>query len=315
MYETSLRDTWLLYVSDNYLNFGTLGVGLFFLISGYVVPQSILNPTKKPIIRFVISRTFRLFPAYWVSMIFAYLIFHIGSRDLLANATMHQRFFGIQDALGVYWTLQIELVFYYLIGLLLLLNIPMKVNAYKGALLAFGFLSILTAFVRMRYGIKAPMAPFIGLTIMLSGTMIFFFQRGTITRASLLSWASLSVASLSIASLMGYQKDWGHKETPSRFIVTYAACAVLFFLGKKFQAVSTSKILVVLGTVSYSIYLFHQIVKEFLMPVLTGEHWFIIVAANAAVTISWSYVVYRFFELPLIRLGKRFSGWIETSST
>ena len=48
----------------------------------------------------------------------------VDAPEVVANVTMLQQFFGIENVLGIYWTLQIELIFYalcvglFIIGLL-----------------------------------------------------------------------------------------------------------------------------------------------------------------------------------------------------
>ena len=54
-------------------NAGRFGVALFFLISGFVIPFSFKEP--RPLLRFALSRFFRLYPAYWLSLMLALLIF------------------------------------------------------------------------------------------------------------------------------------------------------------------------------------------------------------------------------------------------
>ena len=46
---------------------------------------------------------------------------HVDAPEVAANVTMLQQFFGIENVLGIYWTLQIELIFYALcIGLFII---------------------------------------------------------------------------------------------------------------------------------------------------------------------------------------------------
>lgn len=76
-------------------DFGRYGVLLFFIISGYVVPHSLLARATKPLISFVLSRGFRLYPAYWFSLVVVFLFGYAPatSLQLIANVTMAQRFF------------------------------------------------------------------------------------------------------------------------------------------------------------------------------------------------------------------------------
>ncbi len=99
-------------------NFGRFGVALFFIISGFVIPLSFR--TDRPLRAFAIGRLFRLYPAYWLSLIFA-LATLVGIERLLpsgatilANATVLQKFVGRPDIVNAYWTLTAELVFYIL---------------------------------------------------------------------------------------------------------------------------------------------------------------------------------------------------------
>jgi hypothetical protein len=78
-----------------------------------VIPFSLKNKGFRD---FWISRFFRLYPAYWLSIL---LVVLVGGSipavlTLVINVTMLQKFVGFPDMIGVYWTLQIELIFYML---------------------------------------------------------------------------------------------------------------------------------------------------------------------------------------------------------
>lgn len=102
---------------------GYLGVNLFFMISGFVILMSTINRTA---INFAISRIDRLFPAYWAAVTattICILILDVNSVSLkqyLFNLTMLNDYFDVKDIDGVYWTLHVEIKFYFLIFLCLL---------------------------------------------------------------------------------------------------------------------------------------------------------------------------------------------------
>lgn len=105
--------------------YGYLGVDLFFIISGFVIffSAQAANP-----INFVVSRIVRLFPAYWFCLsltLIATIIFHVsnlGIREILINLTMLQGFLNVPNIDSSYWTLGVEICFYTLIFILISLN-------------------------------------------------------------------------------------------------------------------------------------------------------------------------------------------------
>lgn len=118
--------------------YGYLGVELFFVISGFVILMTAYNRT---ITSFAASRVARLFPAYWVAIALTFLLqqFWHGGREpsfvaALVNTTMVQDAFDVPHVQGAFWTLWIELKFYLLIGVFILVGMT------KRRVLAFAFL-------------------------------------------------------------------------------------------------------------------------------------------------------------------------------
>jgi peptidoglycan/LPS O-acetylase OafA/YrhL len=80
-----------------------------------------------------VSRVRRLYPAYWVACTLCFVavrlfrpafgavgsssIFDVSLRDYCYNLTMLQTFFGVRDVDGAYWTLAVEITFYFLVSL------------------------------------------------------------------------------------------------------------------------------------------------------------------------------------------------------
>lgn len=111
------RHAWMAHVAET-VDFGRLGVVLFFAISGYVIPWSLKEGAPDAGRTFVIRRAFRLFPAYWLSIPVALLAIWpllgqtMAPRDVALNFTMVPELLGAQPAIGLYWTLAYELGFY-----------------------------------------------------------------------------------------------------------------------------------------------------------------------------------------------------------
>ncbi len=104
------------------LKLGTTGVDLFFIISGFVIFMSLNKITNS--MDFVIKRISRLYPTYWASVTFSFLILtsftiyknqgfaKIDLIKYLGNMTMFQYYLNIPDLEGPYWTMIIEMIFY-----------------------------------------------------------------------------------------------------------------------------------------------------------------------------------------------------------
>lgn len=115
---------WLL---SGVVDWGRFGVVLFFLISGFIISNSL---NKSPdLSKFGLSRFFRLFPAYWLSLgilILLSVFFGTGEyplEQIAANATMVPKVFHQKEMSGVFWTLFIELLFYFTIAIFFRLNL------------------------------------------------------------------------------------------------------------------------------------------------------------------------------------------------
>tara|TARA_Y100001954_G_C15740651_1_gene568197 strand:+ start:6 stop:869 length:864 start_codon:yes stop_codon:yes gene_type:complete len=80
--------------------------------------------------KFIASRISRLYPAYWFSVLFtSFFIFTLGFnyydielKQILLNLSMIHEMFGVKSVDGVYWSLLVELRFYFLIFIFLVIN-------------------------------------------------------------------------------------------------------------------------------------------------------------------------------------------------
>ena len=103
---------------------GSLGVELFFIISGFVIFMTLEKTQRAG--DFVWSRFSRLYPAYWPAVVLTFLVMRHAptaswrptAARAVANLSMLQHFAGVGDIDGVYWTLRVELCFYALMLLL-----------------------------------------------------------------------------------------------------------------------------------------------------------------------------------------------------
>jgi len=108
---------------SQFTRYGFLGVELFFVISGFVI---LMTAWGRKVGEFAIARFTRLFPAYvfavlftaTVVTVFGSLNYNVTPLEVLTNMTLLQEPLGIASVDGVYWSLLIELKFYFLLACL-----------------------------------------------------------------------------------------------------------------------------------------------------------------------------------------------------
>jgi len=103
---------------DAWTRYGYFGVDLFFILSGFVILLTVECGRGSPG-HFVASRVARLYPVFWVAATLVFLLtftqpepFSVGWKDYFLNLTMLPGDFGARAVDGVYWTLAVELRFY-----------------------------------------------------------------------------------------------------------------------------------------------------------------------------------------------------------
>ena len=232
------------------LQYGYLGVDLFFIISGFVIFLSIEK--SKNIFDFPISRFLRLFPIYWVGVILAvcwlFLFENIFEyKTILINLTMLQYWFRVKDIDGAYWTLAVELSFY-LFMYILFLTKSLKKILLIGSILIFteGFYYlfdyknlIFTIFSFLKHW-----------HLFFSG--IIFYNIFKKKKIYFLEW--LLFVLIVVVSFLS-KKDQIERIIEILFLIVFLKFSISHKLFPKFSI----GILSWLGYVSYSLYVIHEV--------------------------------------------------------
>ncbi|MEZ5538853.1 MAG: acyltransferase [Pseudomonadales bacterium] len=241
--------------------YGYLGVELFFMISGFVILMTAASGSLRG---FVISRIVRLYPAFWVCCTITFLLtITIGGArytasigQYLANMTMLSGFTKIPSIDGAYWSLFIEIRFYLLVAIVLLVG---KIHKAQTLTLAWLVLTIILEIKSTRtlrnFFITEYSAFFIA-----GATFFFIWEKGlSNTRIAMIitSWA-LAVFK-STDKLDVFEK---HYATPiSSYVV--AGIVTLFFVLMALASLRRTGFIgrhqwLLAGVLTYPLYLLHQ---------------------------------------------------------
>lgn len=298
----------------DYVSLGRVGVVAFFCVSGYVIPFSFAH--RHPVPSFLIARFFRLYPAYWVSMIGALLLAVVLSTpfpppaQILANITMIQLVLGQPDLIGVYWTLFYELVFYGLcLGAFIIgrMQSPPYLLAMVAGLSALGLVAAVLRHSGMAAGV--PIGLFMFLAIMHLGTLARVSDRDATPQARRYFAIGLVIILVTTGPIAGI--GFIQKATNQRLIADVTSLYVglaLFFALRRRNDLATVPLLF-LGKISYSLYLMHPLCLVGLVAVghmLAPPFGSLFVLLSVPVcAILLSTVTQHFVEEPSNQLGRR----------
>jgi peptidoglycan/LPS O-acetylase OafA/YrhL len=259
-------------------NPGALGVALFFIISGCVIPYSFNHHTS---ISFLIARMLRIYPTYLAAMVVGLMARIISARYwghplelqpavIIGNGLLLQDLLGLPSIDLVNWTLTIELKFYVLFALFY--KMIMRWRAWfvlvAGALaIAFNLMDIaLTPNLSARgQAIAATLGnEAMCVAFMMLGTLFFLNIRGLLSTAGLIAASIVGLglfgACWSVGS-MSYQFPFITKN----YVFGWAAF-MLCYLGRRwFVSISVLRFF---SAISYPLYLVHPMVGFVVIAIL-----------------------------------------------
>ena len=290
---------------------GPFGVGLFFLISGLVVPISLEKHTAGS---FLAARALRIYPTYMAGLAVQLLVLMAASRiwghplpydwtTILANALLIHDITGHPSIDLVNWTLTIELRFYLLIAFLA----PWVRRGHLAAVFGPAIAACLGAFVLSRWMAAAgtPNSAWFSFTIssqlpflvlMLAGVLFNFHVRGRLGTPGLLGGV------LAMAALTAFA--WWFSVLRGQFtyvlINDFYALALFSAAYAARRHLPANRILDALAAISYPLYLVHTTLGYFVLKalmLLAGFSYLPALAtavlAVAAVAISLHWIIER----------------------
>jgi peptidoglycan/LPS O-acetylase OafA/YrhL len=300
--------------THTWFSFGKFGVTAFFLTSGFVIPFTLERGNSLK--RFWISRFFRLYPLYWLSLalVLGSYLFGITNavtpgfpahflRNAVVNVTMLQQFVGVPNAEGLYYTLGMEMAFYIFASVLFLWKMNQK--SFQIAALAAVVLATSGTLVPILLHRRLPMAGLFYFLCLLIGTAIYRNFTGEVSTkslATLLGFVWLSTVAEIFCNYVLIKKDDINEHYTLAAVLLPWSCAYAFFLlSFLLRSREFPRVFVWLGMISYSVYLLHPNVARLTPSLSSGVLSFLTVVC---ITLLVSTLTYRFVEQPFIQIGR-----------
>ncbi len=284
--------------------YGHLGVDFFFMISGFVILLTALNKDFKG---FAISRIARLYPAFWVSVSITTIAivfiggdrFSVGLNQYLVNLTMVSRCFGVDPVDGVYWTLFVEIRFYLLISLLILLNQTSKIKLF---LILWLMISIAAPHIKLPSVVQAVLITK-WASYFIAGAAFYLIRKEGISTIK----TGIVVASFFLSVYYSFLRVPEHEsiyQVTFSYGVVFGIIAIfyltMFLIATNKLGILNKKQMVTLGVVTYPLYLIHQNVGFMLFNYFgqsIEKHVLLLLVISAM--IAGAYVIHKYMEIPL----------------
>ena len=309
-------------LNDYFINIGKVGVFIFFMIRGFFIPYS-FKKTKGSYKIFLTTRFFRLYPAYWLSIIFALIVYATvdpsipGKLEILSNVTMFQMGMGQKNIIGVYWTLFIELIFYIIcVGLAMFNSLWNEKRMIMMFYIVILF-SILTSLARFFLHKKLPVAIPLGLSMMFFGYAWreCIINKSAFALSKIKGMAITCILTTFVCGYLSYSWDRQAGEPWQNFSYAYTISLFIFIFMTTYIKVY-NKYICYIGIASYSLYLIHDPMIHLLssiLPVTFNIQMTLIKLISIASSLLFSAIVYNVIEKPGISIGRRIISNIKKS--
>jgi peptidoglycan/LPS O-acetylase OafA/YrhL len=298
--------------------YGAFGVGVFFLISGLVIPISLSNLSTG---KFLLRRFFRIYPVYWFCLLISIFLYFVCSwywstplsgrislPFLIDNLPLLHSAAGIASLDFVAWSLAVEIKFYVIFALIALIG----KNAHQVTLISIAFLTFCCAaayfstqsldsasfFARLISDMKY-------MTFMFLGCLFYYALSNQLSVRSALGYGAVIYGLFAtINTFYEYQFFGPLARNYTYALIIFSAC---YLCRKNFKE---NKILDFLADISFPLYLLHSMIGYVTMPILISEGvsytlaWMLCLG----LTICIAFLVHKYVENPINEFGKKISS-------
>jgi peptidoglycan/LPS O-acetylase OafA/YrhL len=282
---------------------GRMGVPVFFVISGFIIPYSMWQNkyNLKQWANFIARRLIRLDPPYILSILLILFItfvmakitgntaFHIEWQNVLLHIGYINVFFNKPWLCGVYWTLAIEFQYYLLIALIFpLISHANRIVSIVSTLAFLGLFQVIAQYTPEYFIFKY-------IPLFIVGILVFQRSVNLLTNWQYIPQMIIVTAFLFIGHGKGYA-----------IVAVLAAIIIGMDIDIKFKP------LYFLGKISYSLYLIHWVIgielirflAVYYFPEMNQATKILVALAGIFFSTAFALVFYNFIEKRSITWGK-----------
>jgi peptidoglycan/LPS O-acetylase OafA/YrhL len=250
---------------QEFSRYGYLGVSLFFLISGFVI---IWSATGRTAGQFVLARFKRLYPTFWICVALTLIVIaFFGNRPevkhakvIAENLTMLPGYFGAPFVDGVYWTLAVEMKFYFYVFILIVAGQMPYLESWLYAWLAGLFCAMVFPMSHVLASIT--MLPF-GFYFV-GGAVFYVIRSRGLSSVRLLAVLACLAASIhyELKGVIGFTFVPVLAKPTGVVICVLLSYLAMAAVALKAVRLPRAKLLYALGALTYPLYLVHNVVGK-----------------------------------------------------
>ncbi|WP_115329834.1 acyltransferase family protein [Legionella busanensis] len=280
---------------------GNTGVVVFFLVSGYVITYVL--QAELPF-EFLVKRIFRIYPLFVIALLLQVFLNSIIDHSspnyyvLIPQLLLIGDFFQAPNVLGgVEWTLRVEIIFYFIMFLMRLLNLTNKDTIALPFTLIF--LTLLLNLLSPIPGVNTWNMAYLNMygPFLFLGVFIYLYENQRIKLSTLMAFTGLVFVQLWHLNVV-YQPYWSHTLLSLRAFL-------LFLITWKFREKLTSNAIIIFTSeLTYSIYLFHNWLYDRIIQNFNGSFLVKTTCTLILLILICTFFV-KFIEKPAIKLGRK----------
>jgi len=291
----------------DFLKYGYLGVNFFFMLSGFVIMASAENRSA---IKFALLRALRLYPAFigclllTLAAIYTFDGEQLPALDIVLNALIINDYFGINNIDGVYWTLQAELKFY---GCVFLLILTTLITSYRIWVTAWLVMAVAFHFSNQPFFLGWFISPGYSFHFMGGVTAYHLFKNPKDRYALILFVVALVFSSIkSWEQIDGFCRQVTNVDRLLAATISAVFFVFYFFLRQLNSGIKYSKTMVLLGGMSYPLYLLHNRAgKEILQAINTITSIDVAFVLTLGVVLTAAFLIHVLIEKPIFRAARK----------